>query len=83
MRRRPDHSKDAEPLFSLDRAGGGSGGGGSSLYPTMSDPPSMRSRGRGGNLERFGSVQAARVSRCDECVACVDAVLVVRAFIGV
>lgn len=67
MRRRPDPSKDAEPLFSLDQLGGGSGGGGSSAYPTMSDPPSMRSRGRGPSLERFGSVQAVRVSRLDAC----------------
>ena len=67
MRRRTDPSKDAEPLFSLDKvldAGGGGSGGGSSAYPTMSDPPSRsRAAASGGHgLERYGSMQAARVS---------------------
>lgn len=68
MRRRPDPSKEGEPLFSLDQvldAGGSSSGGGSSAYPTMSDPPSRsRSAALGGQrLERYGSIQAARVSQ--------------------
>lgn len=70
MRRRPDiaASNDDAPLFTLDQSSGGGGTGptgglgGNTVYPTMLDPPSSRSRGEQKQMQHHGSMQARRVS---------------------